>query len=132
MAQPAAHGGGAGAHGRAGQNWQNQLGAAQGLTGIKSQDIQNRLAAAGMAPAMQGLRYDDIQRQLQAGAAREAMAQQQRGYGWDQLRQFQGIVGGVPGSAGTSKGTESQPWWQTAAGLGALAGGIWGSGTPTA
>jgi hypothetical protein len=112
-----------------GQNWQNQLGAANALTGVNSQDLQNRMAAAGMAPAMQGLRYDDINRQLQAGATREAMAQQQRNYGWDTLRQFQGLVGGVPGSAGTSKGTEQKPWWETALGLGATAAGMWGQST---
>jgi hypothetical protein len=57
------------------------------------------------------------------------MAQQQRNYGWDTLRQFQGLVGGVPGSAGTSKGTEQKPWWETALGIGATAAGMWGGGT---
>jgi len=115
-----------------GQNWQNQLGAANALTGVSAQDIQNRMSAAGMAPQMQQLRYDDIQRQMQAGAAREAMAQQQKNYGWDTLRQFQGLVGGVPGSAGTAKGTEQKPWWETALALGATAAGMWGAPTPPA
>jgi hypothetical protein len=112
-----------------GQNWQNQLGAANALTGVNSQDLQNRMQAAGMAPAMQGLRYDDIQRQLQAGATREAMAQQQKNYGWDTLGRFQGLVGGVPGSAGTGKSSEQRPWWETGLGLASTIGGFWG--TPT-
>jgi len=105
---------------------QQRMAAAQGLTGIKSQDIQNRLTGAGMAPAMQGLRYDDAQRLLQTGATREAMAQQQKNYGWDTLRQFQGLVGNVPGTAGTAKSTENQPWWETALGAAGVLGGIWG------
>jgi hypothetical protein len=116
----------AGLTGVQGQNWQNQLSALQGLTGVQGQNLQNRMQGAGMAPAMQGLRYDDIQRQLQAGAMREQMAQQQRNFGWNTLAQFQGLVGGVPGSAGTSKGTETKPWWETALGIGATAAGIWG------
>jgi hypothetical protein len=115
-----------------GQNWQNQLGAAQGLTGVNSQDIQNRLAAAGMAPAMQGLRYDDSSRLLQAGATREQMAQQQRNFGWQQLGQFANLAGNVPGTAGRSTGTAERPWWETAAGLAGLAGGMWGAPTPPA
>jgi hypothetical protein len=112
-----------------GQNWQNQLGAAQGLTGVSAQDLQNRLQAAGMAPAMQGLRYDDAGRLLQAGATREAMAQQQRNYGWNQLGQFSNLIGNVPGTAGV-KNSEPKPWWETALGAASTVGGIWGQLNP--
>jgi hypothetical protein len=110
-----------------GQNWQNQLGAAQGLTGVSSQDLQNRLQAAGMAPAMQGLRYDDSGRLLQAGMSREAMAQQQRDFGWNQLNRFSTLAGNVPGTAGTSKDSGA-PWWQQALGAAGIVSGIWGQG----
>jgi hypothetical protein len=109
-----------------GQNWQNQLGAANALTGVQGQNLQNRLQAAGMAPAMQGLRYDDSGRLLQAGATREQMAQQQRNYGWSQLGQFSGLIGNVPGTAGTTRQPD-KPWWETAAGVAGTLGGIWGN-----
>jgi hypothetical protein len=109
-----------------GQNWQNQLGAANALTGVSSQDIRNRMEAAGMAPAMQGLRYDDSQHLLQAGATREQMAQSQRNFGWNQLGQFSGLIGNVPGTAGTTRQPD-KPWWETALGAASSLGGIWGS-----
>jgi hypothetical protein len=108
-----------------GQNWQNQLGALQGLTGVQGQNIANRLQGAGMAPQMQQLRYDDSGRLLQAGATRESMAQQQRDFGWKQLGQYANLAGSVPGTAGTQKGGESQPWWQNALGVAGALGGIW-------
>jgi hypothetical protein len=111
-----------------GQNWQNQLGAANALTGVNSQDLQNRLQAAGMAPAMQGLRYDDAGRLLQAGATREQMAQSQRNYGWNQLGQFSNLIGNVPGTAGTQQKPD-KPWWEQAAGVAGIVGGMWGMGT---
>ena len=68
-----------------GQNVQQRLAAAQGMQGVQGQNIANRLAAAGMAPQMNDLRYADMNRLLGVGQAREAMAQQQRNFGWDQL-----------------------------------------------
>jgi subtilase family serine protease len=83
-----------------------------------------------MAPAMQGLRYDDAQRQAQVGAAREAMLQQQRQFGWEQLARYQGLIGGVPGASGTSKTTEQRPWWQDALGVASTAAGYAGMFNP--
>ena len=105
---------------------QQRLAAAQGLTGVQGQNLQNRLQAAGMAPAMQNLRYDDAQRMLQAGAAREAMAQQQRNFGWEQLGQYRSSLGNLPGAAGQQTQEASQPWWQQALGIGAGIAGIYG------
>jgi hypothetical protein len=102
------------------------LGAANALTGVQGQNLQNRLQAAGMAPTMQQLRYDDAQRQLQVGTAREAQAQQVRNFGWNQLGQYSSLAGNVPGTAGTTKATDNKPWWETAAGAAAVLGGIWG------
>jgi hypothetical protein len=105
---------------------QQRMGAAQGLTGVQGQNLQNRLQAAGMAPQMQQLRYDDASRMMQAGAAREAMAQQQRDFGWGQLQQYRSMLGNLPGSAGQQTQESQQPWWNTALGIGAGIGGIWG------
>lgn len=109
-----------------GQNVQNQLSALQGQTGVQGQNIQNQLQAAGMAPAMQNLRYDDLQRLAQVGAARQQNAQAQQQFGWDQLNQQHGIVGGVPGAAGSGSSTPpSTPWWQSLLGAGStILGGL--------
>jgi hypothetical protein len=105
---------------------QQRMAAAQGLTGVQGQNLQNRLQAAGMAPAMNQLRYDDATRMMQAGAAREAMAQQQRDFGWNQLQQYRSMLGNLPGSAGQQTQEQQQPWWQTALGIGSGIAGIWG------
>lgn len=107
---------------------QQQLAAAQGLTGLQNQNLQNRLAAAGMAPQMQGLRYDDASRLAQAGAAREAMAQQQRNFGWEQMGQYRNILGNLPGSAGSQQSSSQPSWLQSALGLAGIFGGIGGMG----
>ena len=105
---------------------QQRMQAAQGMTGVQGQNLQNRMQAAGMAPAMNQLRYDDATRMMQAGASREAMAQQQRDFGWGQLNQYRGMLGNLPGAAGQQEKTASQPWYQTALGIGSGIAGIWG------
>lgn len=115
-----------------GQNAQTQLAAAQGLTGVQQGNIGNALQASSMADALNKARYGDAQMMAQVGGAREAMEQQNRDFGWEQLRNRYGFIGGLPGSLGTQTTQQPQtPWWQQLlggglAGLGALGGFLGG------
>jgi hypothetical protein len=108
-----------------------QLGAAQGATTVDQANVANRMAAAGMAPGMSEFRYSDIDRMAAAGAAEDEMANYEREYPWQLLRNYQSIFGSIPGSAGVRQEStpESSSWLSALGGAGAgaaIGGSIFG------
>lgn len=98
------------------------------MLGAQSQNINNRLMAAGMSPAMAEARYADTDRLARVGAAEDAMKEAIRNNDWGTLNKYLGMFGTLPGSAGTQ--TTTQPgqsgWLQL---LGAGAAGLGGLGS---
>lgn len=105
------------------QDFQNRMGIAAGQADLQGQNLASRLAGASQAEQARALQYYDAQQQAQVGAMRDALNQQQRNYGWDLINNYKGVVGNVPGTAG-SQSTPEQPLWQQL-----LGGGLFGLGS---
>jgi hypothetical protein len=132
----------AGKTGVQGQNIQNQLGAAGQMAGTLQQGQANRLAAIGMAPAQQQASFLGGQALLGMGNQMQGQAQKEtdadmnyynefRDQDWTQLAKL-GAAGGMGSQYGNTTQTQNANFLETllggAAGIGGLAGGLFGTG----
>lgn len=132
----------AGKTGVQGQNIQNQLGAAGQMAGTLQQGQANRLAALGQTPQLQQASFLGGQALLGMGNQMQGQAQKEtdadmnyynedRDQLWAQLAKL-GQAGGMGSQYGNTTQTQQANFLETllggAAGIGGLAGGLFGAG----